>query len=82
MKSYCIRRVPWTCDYGRFGVAVEDLGHGQSRVDDVFWACHNPQRSPDVRMTRRGECEVCPYWVEAVRLRARAIGEGAASEDT
>jgi hypothetical protein len=70
MKSYSIRRVPWTCEYGRFGVAIEDLGSGESRVDDVFWACHNPQRSPELRLTRRGECEVCLYWIEAARLRA------------
>lgn len=69
MKSYNIRRVPWTCEWGRFGVALEDLGLGQSRVDDVFWACHNPRRSTDVRMTRRGECEICEYWIEAARLR-------------
>jgi hypothetical protein len=72
MKSYSIRRVPWTCEFGRFGVAIEDLGAGKSRVDDVFWACHNPHRSSDVRMTKRGECEVCPYWIEAARLRSHA----------
>jgi hypothetical protein len=26
MKPYTIRRVPWTCEWGRFGVATEDLG--------------------------------------------------------
>src|SRR5687768_12165402 len=25
MKSDTIRRVPWTCEWGRFGVAVEEL---------------------------------------------------------
>ena len=42
MNSNTIRPVPWTCEWGRFGVAVEDLGAGRSRVDDVFWACHHP----------------------------------------
>ena len=42
MNTYSIRQVPWTCEWGRFGVAVEDLGAGRSRVDDVFWACHRP----------------------------------------
>ena len=43
MNSHSLRRVPWTCDWGRFGVAVEDLGAGRSRVDDVFWACRPPR---------------------------------------
>jgi hypothetical protein len=70
MSGYRFRRVPWTCEWGRFGVATEDLGGGRSRVDDVFWACRNPSRSPDVRLTSRGECERCPFWIEAARLRA------------
>ena len=70
MKSYNIRRVPWTCEWGRFGVAVENLGTGHARVDDVFWACHHPSRAPDLRLMKRGECERCPYWIEAARLRA------------
>ena len=37
MKTYPIRRVPWTCEWGRFGVATEDLGSAGTRVDDVFW---------------------------------------------
>ena len=65
-----IGRVPWTCEWGRFGVAVENLGTGHARVDDVFWACHHPSRAPDLRLMKRGECERCPYWIEAARLRA------------
>lgn len=68
MKAYTIRRVPWTCEWGRFGIATEDLGAGRSRIDDVFWACHNPQRGPDIRLTQRGECEHCPFWSAAARL--------------
>lgn len=70
MKAYSIRRVPWTCDWGRFGVVTEDLGAGRSRVDDVFWACHHPHRAPDLQLMKRGECERCPFWIEAARLRA------------
>lgn len=69
MNSYSIRRVPWTCEWGRFGVAAEDLGAGRSRVDDVFWACHHPTRAPDIRVTKRNECERCPFWIEAARFR-------------
>ena len=65
-----IGRVPWTCEWGRFGAAIEDLGAGHARVDDVFWACHHPSRAPDLRVMKRGECERCPYWIEAARLRA------------
>ena len=69
MSTSSIRRVPWTCEWGRFGVAIEELGSGP-RVDDVFWACHHPGRAPDIRLTKRGECERCPYWQETPRLRA------------
>ena len=65
-----IGRVPWTCEWGRFGVAVESLGTGDARVHDVFWACHHPSRAPDLRLMKRGECERCPHWIEAARLRA------------
>jgi hypothetical protein len=61
MDTYTIRRVPWTCRWGRFGVAVEATGLG-SRVDDVFWACHQPTRAPNLRLTKRYECEECPFW--------------------
>ena len=70
MKAYTIRRVPWTCQWGRFGVAVEDLGLAGSKVDDVFWACHHPTRAPELRLMKRGDCEYCPFWEEAARLRA------------
>ena len=69
MKSYTVRRVPWTCEWGRFGVAIEDLGAGQARVDDVFWACHYPKDARGVRLTHRDECEHCPSWQEATRMR-------------
>jgi hypothetical protein len=69
MKSYAIRHVPWTCEWGRFGVAIEELAAGEARVDDVFWACHYPNGACGIRLTHRGECEHCPCWREAVRLR-------------
>ena len=69
MKPYTIRRVPWTCEWGRFGVVTEDRGVAGTRVDDVFWACHHPALAPQLRLTARYECERCPFWVEAVRLR-------------
>lgn len=69
MKPYMIPRVPWTCQWGRFGVATEDLGPAGTRVDDVFWVCHHPTRAPQLQLSERGECENCLFWEEAARLR-------------
>jgi hypothetical protein len=68
MNATSIRRVPWTCRWGRFGVMTEDLGPAGSRVEDVFWGCNHPTRAPERRHTRRLECETCPYWEEAARF--------------
>jgi hypothetical protein len=68
MNPRTLRRVPWTCEWGRFGVAVEQLSWIDSRVDDVFWACHHPVRLPELRVVSRHECESCPAWVPAPRL--------------
>jgi hypothetical protein len=69
MNTYSIRKVPWTCEWGRVGVAVEDLGAGRSRIDEVFWACHRPSNAAGIRVTRRDECERCQFWTEAARPR-------------
>ena len=69
MKPYPIRRVPWTCQWGRFAVATEDLGAAGTRVDDVFWACHHAAGSRHIRLIERDECTDCPFWEEAARLR-------------
>jgi hypothetical protein len=62
-----LRHVPWTCEWGRFGVAVEQVHPGESRVDDVFWACHHPAIAPDVKAVSSGECRACPMWNPASR---------------
>jgi hypothetical protein len=67
MDTGLIRRVPWTCQWGRFGVAVK-ADSTRSRVDDVFWGCHHPIRAPTLQLTRRGECETCPYWEPSPRF--------------
>jgi hypothetical protein len=69
MDAFTFRRVPWTCKWGRFGVATEDLGAVGTRVDDVFWACHHPTRAPRLRLTARNECERCPFWEVSAHLR-------------
>jgi len=63
MNGYTIRRVPWTCEWGRFGVATKDVERAGPLVDDVFWACHRPAH--ELRLTKRGECEHCPFWKES-----------------
>ena len=70
MNLHSIRRVPWTCQWGRFGVVTEELGAGSSRVDDVFWACHHPRGGPEVSIIGRDECKRCRFWIEAPRFRA------------
>jgi hypothetical protein len=67
MNAHTVRRVPWTCRWGRFGVAVEQIAPDTSRVDDVFWACHQPIRAPALRLMKLGECETCPFWEAAGR---------------
>ena len=73
MRPYKIRQVPWTCEWGRFGVATEDLGPVGLRVDDVFWLCHHPTRSPHFRLTARGQCERCPFWEKATQTPRRVL---------
>ncbi len=43
MKLSILRRVPWTCEWGRFGVTTEDLGTAGTRVDDVFCLKTSPR---------------------------------------
>jgi hypothetical protein len=49
-------------------VAIEQTSATESRVDDVFWACHNPARSTEVQTVRKSECTTCPDWAAASRL--------------
>jgi hypothetical protein len=70
MHVIALRRVPWTCEWGRFGVTAEIVNASETRVDDVFWACHNPALAPGPRPLARDECERCPMWVPAARFLA------------
>lgn len=72
MNLVTLRHVPWTCEWGRFGVAVEQVRARQSRVDDVFWACHHPVLAPHVTALKCGECETCSLWNPASRYFAEA----------
>jgi hypothetical protein len=68
MNLQTLRRVPWTCEWGRFGLTAEQLTSGESRVDGVFWACRHPGLAPDIKLIVRRECETCPVWAPAARL--------------
>ena len=68
MNASTLRRVPWTCQWGRSGVAVEQVSARESQVDDVFWVCHHPVTSPHFRMVDTSECRTCPVWKAADRL--------------
>ena len=69
MNPRTLRHVPWTCEWGRYAVAVEQVGPSRTRVDDVFWACHHPDRGQDIHSVTREECANCPWWRLAGRLR-------------
>ena len=53
-----LRRVPWTCKWGRFG--------GPMRSKDasgfVFWTCGLLQERSEPRPLGRDTCERCPDW--------------------
>jgi hypothetical protein len=60
-----LRRVPWTCRWGRFGGPVEPRDttpHGF-----VFWFCMHPDL-PAGRLLDRGSCELCPMWEPAAEF--------------
>ena len=67
MHSATLRHVPWTCEWGRFGV-VESHRTADPRIDDVFWACHHPVIAPHLKVLACGECATCPLWIPTARL--------------
>lgn len=58
-----LRRVPWTCRWGRFGGPVQ--ASGAAAPGFVFWVCGHPEETAGPRPLGRGACENCPRW-EAV----------------
>ncbi len=54
-----VKRVPWTCKWGRFGGPVES--RDAEMPGFVFWMCGYPaERGP--QPLARGSCESCPNW--------------------
>jgi hypothetical protein len=58
-KALAVRRVPWTCKWGRFGGPVRPLE--TTVAGFVFWTCDHPNE-PVPRPLDRGSCDQCPYW--------------------
>ena len=59
LKVQAVRRVPWTCQWGRFGGPVPAL---QVEVRGfVFWMCGHPDE-PTPQPLTRGSCEQCSRW--------------------
>jgi len=52
-----MRRVPWTCRWGRFGGQIDKR---KTARGFVFWTCTNADGEP--RVLARDECEDCPFW--------------------
>lgn len=65
LQLHALRRVPWTCRWGRFGGPVD--GPVPPEHGFVFWVCVHPERSQR-RLLSRGSCEDCPRWEPARRL--------------
>jgi hypothetical protein len=68
MNVATLRHVPWTCEWGRYGVAVQQVTSHESQVDDVFWVCHHPVIAPHLKALDCAECRTCPGWKPAARL--------------
>jgi hypothetical protein len=67
VTAQSLRRVPWTCRWGRFGGPVQAAGAATQGF--VFWVCGHPQEAETGRPLDREACERCPNWepVNAVR---------------
>jgi hypothetical protein len=59
LKVQAVKRVPWTCKWGRFGGPVRPLE--ATAAGFVFWMCSHPNE-PAPQPLPRGCCEQCPFW--------------------
>ena len=64
--SQVLRRVPWTCRWGRFGGPVPPMH--MCVPGFVFWTCECPRLEADSRLPGRGACEHCPDWEPRSRV--------------
>ena len=65
MASNNLRRVPWTCEWGRVGKQADPRtvayqGYG-------FWFCEHPERGRTPGLLRPHGCEACPSWEPRMR---------------
>jgi hypothetical protein len=61
MGTTTLRRVPWTCRWGRFGGDIDT--RRTPAPGFVFWTCVNTEAH--TRVLARDECENCPSWEPA-----------------
>lgn len=59
MTSSPVRRVPWTCKWGRFGGPVN--ARDEVAPGFVFWICGHPD-ADGPRLLGRDECDGCRRW--------------------
>jgi hypothetical protein len=56
-----LRRVPWTCRWGRFAEVPPPPRWLARSPRFIFWTCDHPARETD--RLRRDSCERCGRWV-------------------
>jgi hypothetical protein len=60
MQAITVRRVPWTCRWGRFGGPVPV----QTVYRATFWSCLHPSRPTESPWVDEPICEACACWAQ------------------
>lgn len=61
-----LRRVPWTCVWGRFAGSLEAL-EGGTPIALLPWICEAESTGEQRRVVSVADCEMCPRWEGAVQ---------------
>ena len=69
MENQPLRRVPWTCTWGRFGGPIDAARAPAPGF--VFWVCGHPDTN-GAGLLDRSTCETCPRW-ETARVLETAV---------
>lgn len=65
---HTIRKVPWTCRWGRFGGPVTEAGTVAPGF--LFWVCGHPTAGAP-KLLGRDTCEACAWWAPLDEAGAR-----------